>query len=67
VARLINQKRKGIIMQSQKQFYVLSRSSIHSKPEEDEFLTEEEALAEAIRLLKRGDLVEFGEEIAIGF
>lgn len=54
-------------MQSQKQFYVLSRSSIHSKPEEWEFLTEEEALTEAIRLLKRGDLVEFGEEIAIGF
>ena len=54
-------------MQSQRQFYVLSRDSIHDKPEEWEFLTEEEALAEAIRLLKRGDLVEFGEEIAIGF
>jgi hypothetical protein len=54
-------------MQSQHQFYVRSRSSIHSKPEEDEFLREEEALAEAIRLLKRGYLVEFGEEIAIGF
>ena len=54
-------------MRQQRQFYVLSRSSIHSKPEEDEFLTEEEALAEAIRLLKRGDLVEFGEEIAVGW
>lgn len=67
MARPNNQKRKGIPMQSQHQFYVRSRSSIHSKPEEDEFLTEEEALAEAIRLLKRGYLVEFGEEIAIGF
>ena len=67
VARPNNQKRKGIIMQSQKQFYVLSRDSIHDKPEEWEFQTEEEALTEAIRLLKRGDLVEFGEEIAIGF
>jgi hypothetical protein len=49
------------------QFYVLARSSIHSKPEESEYETEAEALAEAIRLLKRGDLVEFGKEYAGGF
>ena len=54
-------------MQMKEQFYVLSRSSIHSKPEESEYQTEEEALAEAIRLLKRGDLVEFGKEYAGGF
>lgn len=54
-------------MQSQKQFYVLSRDSIHDKPEEWEYQTEEEALAEAIRFLKRGDLVEFGEEFSGGF
>ena len=50
-------------MQLREQFYLVVRSSIKSKAEEMEFRTEEEALAEAIRILKRGDLVEFGREI----
>lgn len=54
-------------MQLKEQFYLVVRSSIQSKPEELEFKTEEEALAEAIRILKRGDLVEFGREFAGGF
>lgn len=54
-------------MQMKEQFYVLARSSIHSKPTESEYETEAEALAEAIRLLKQGEMVEFGREFAGGF
>ena len=50
-----------------KQFYVLVRSSIHSKAEEYEFTSEEEAIAEAMSQLKRGMLVEMGEEYPAGF
>jgi hypothetical protein len=54
-------------MNFKKQYYVVSRSSVQSKPVESEYQTEAEALEEAIRLLKRGDLVEMGEEFAGGF
>ena len=61
-------KRKGTNMVWQKhQFYVIARSSIQSKPTESEFETEAEALDEAIKLLKQGQIVEFGEEIAVGW
>jgi hypothetical protein len=54
-------------MKMKEQFYVISRDCVRSKPEEWEFETEEEALTEAIRFLRRGDLVEFGEEFSGGF
>lgn len=61
-------KKKGNNMVWQKkQFYVIARSSIQSKPIESEFKTEAEALDEAIKLLKQGQIVEFGEEIAMGW
>ena len=43
-------------------FYVIVRSSIHSKAEEFEYQTEAEAIDEALKFLKRGDLVEIAEE-----
>jgi hypothetical protein len=54
-------------MRSQEQFYLVARSSIKSTPVESEYRTEAEAIEEAIRLLKQGQMVEFGKEIAIGF
>jgi hypothetical protein len=54
-------------MRSQEQFYLRARQSIEDKPIESEYKTEAEAIEEAIRLLKQGQMVEFGIEIAIGF
>jgi len=60
-------QRKGQYMRSQEQFYLRARQSIEDKPIESEYKTEAEAIEEAIRLLKQGQMVEFGIEIAIGF
>jgi len=60
-------QRKGQYMKSQEQFYLIARSSIKSTPVESEYKTEAEAIEQAIRLLKQGQMVEFGKEVAIGF
>ena len=50
-----------------KQYFVISRSRTNSKHSvESEFETEDEASAEAIRLLKQGQIVEMGEEFVGG-
>ena len=50
-----------------KQYFVISRSRTNNKHSvESEFETEDEALTEAIRLLKQGQIVEMGEEFVGG-